>query len=75
MLIGQLKWIHVRNEAQSDLRTKTDQLQDLMKQNTGALDEDGQDSLGAAWYKISELNKDMISPLTYNILKEKNLME
>lgn len=38
-------------------------------------DTDGQDSLGASWYKISELNKDNISPLTYNVLKSKGLID
>lgn len=36
---------------------------------------DGQDSLGASWYEISTLSKDDISPLTYNALKSKGLIE
>jgi len=31
-------------------------------------EEDGLDSLGAVWYNISELSKDILSPLTYNCL-------
>ena len=37
-------------------------------------DADGLDSLGASWYKISDLTEDDISPLTYRVLKDKNLM-
>lgn len=37
-------------------------------------DADGLDSLGANWYDISNLTKDDISPLTYNILKSKGYM-
>ena len=32
-------------------------------------DADGYDSLGASWYKISELKEDEISPLTSKVLK------
>lgn len=34
-------------------------------------DADGLDSLGAVWFKIEDLTKDMISPLTYEALIEK----
>lgn len=37
-------------------------------------DADGQDSLGACWFSVSELKKENISPLTYDALKLKGLM-
>lgn len=32
------------------------------------MDPDGLDSLGSSWYKIKDINKDMVSPLTYRAL-------
>ena len=43
----------------------------ISKEDAIKKDADGLDSLGAAWYKISELKEDEISPLTYKVLKLK----
>lgn len=37
-------------------------------------DADGLDSLGAKWCSISDINKENVSPLTYEVLKLKKLL-
>lgn len=48
------------------------EIEDIANIKNGA---DGHDSLGASWYEISKLTKEDVSPLTYNVLKAKGLIQ